>query len=319
MRTNQEHIRYADCLVQWLDIYVRPTVKQRTFEHYRDIVLKKIVPRLGDYPLEALSPTVLQAFAAELCERYAVNTVLGIISVLKNSLKTAHRTGVIDREYSCSIKMPKACEKEISCFSVGEQKKIEQAVLKSKKDRLFGIVLCLYTGLRVGELMALKWEDIDFQRGVLSVNKTCRDFWKNGRYIRRLDTPKTLSSKRMIPIPKQLVPRLRAVKTRSRSAFVISGKDGKDVSFRSYQKSFERLLRRENIPHKGFHALRHTFATRAIECGMDVKTLSEILGHKNAAITLNRYAHSLLEHKQDMMNRLGKLLQQKSAGALEQR
>jgi integrase len=78
---------------------------------------------------------------------------------------------------------------------------------------------------------------------------------------------------------------------------------------RSYQRTFESLLIKLNIPHKGFHALRHTFATRALECGMDVKTLSEILGHKNPTITLNRYVHSLLEHKTEMMNRLGKLLQ----------
>lgn len=302
-------MKYMDWLEQWLNNYIKPTVKQRTFEHYEDIVRRQIVPRLGGYELEALLPSVLQEFTAELCERYAVNTVSGIISVLKNSLKAARRTGIVDREYSDSIRMPKSREKEVSCFSVSEQKKIERAVLESGKDRLFGIVLCLYTGLRIGELMALKWEDIDLQRGALSVNKTCRDRWQNGQYIRQLDTPKTVSSKRIIPIPKQLLPYLRAIKKRSLSAFLISGKNGKDVPLRSYQKAFERLLKRKDIPHKGFHALRHTFATRALECGMDVKTLSEILGHKNATITLNRYAHSLLEHKQEMMNKLGKLLQ----------
>ena len=80
------------------------------------------------------------------------------------------------------------------------------------------------------------------------------------------------------------------------------------ISIRAYQRSFELFLKRLNIPHKGFHSLRHTFATRALECGMDVKTLSEILGHKNANVTLNRYVHSLMEHKREMMNRLGKLL-----------
>lgn len=302
-------MKHIDWLDQWLNNYIKPTVKQRTFEHYEDIVHRQIVPRLGDYDLEALLPSVLQKFTAELCEQYAVNTVSGIISVLKNSLKAARKTGIVDREYSHSIQMPKPREKEVSCFSVSEQKKIERAVLESGKDRLFGIVLCLYTGLRIGELMALKWEDVDFQRGALSVNKTCRDRWQNGQYIRQLDTPKTVSSKRIIPIPKQLLPYLRAIKRRSQSAFVVSGKNGKDVPLRSYQKTFERLLKRESILHKGFHALRHTFATRALECGMDVKTLSEILGHKNATITLNRYAHSLLEHKQEMMNKLGKLLQ----------
>lgn len=114
-------------------------------------------------------------------------------------------------------------------------------------------------------------------------------------------------ARRVIPLPKQLLPLLKGIKKKSDSPFVVSA-NGKPVSIRSYQRSFELLLKRLNIPHKGFHSLRHTFATRALECGMDVKTLSEILGHKNPTVTLNRYAHSLMEHKADMMNRLGKLL-----------
>lgn len=89
---------------------------------------------------------------------------------------------------------------------------------------------------------------------------------------------------------------------------MVCGKSSYGAQIRSYQKTFEVALRKLDIPHKGFHSLRHTFATRALECGMDVKTLSEILGHKNPMITLNRYAHSMLEHKRDMMNRIGKLL-----------
>lgn len=295
-------------LTQWLNIYVKPVVKQRTFEIYNGIVHKQLIPCLGDYGLNELLPAVLQKFTAELCLRYAINTVNGIVSVLKSSLKVARRTGVLNREYTDSIRMPKAREKEVSCFSLTEQKRIERAVFKSGKDRLFGIVLCLYTGLRIGELMSLQWADIDLRRCVLSVNKTCHDCWQNGVYVRLIDTPKTASSKRRIPIPKQLLPHLKAIKSRSQSTFVVSGNKGKDVPLRSYQKTFERLLKHEDIPHKGFHALRHTFATRALECGMDVKTLSEILGHKNAIVTLNRYVHSLMEYKRDMMNKLGELL-----------
>ena len=108
-------------------------------------------------------------------------------------------------------------------------------------------------------------------------------------------------------MPKQILSLLKGIKKCSECEYIVA--DGnKPVFVRSYQRTFELLLKKLNIPHKGFHSLRHTFATRAMECGMDVKTLSELLGHKNATITLNRYAHSLLEHKVDMMNRLGKLL-----------
>ncbi len=105
-----------------------------------------------------------------------------------------------------------------------------------------------------------------------------------------------------------MIPYLRNLKKDSDSDYVIVSDTEKPISVRAYQRSFELFLKKLGIPHKGFHSLRHTFATRALECGMDVKTLSEILGHKNANITLNRYVHSLMEHKKEMMNRLGKLL-----------
>ena len=97
------------------------------------------------------------------------------------------------------------------------------------------------------------------------------------------------------------------MKKQSKEGYIIGNERRHGVPIRSYQKSFERILKYLDIPHKGFHSLRHTFATRALECGMDVKTLSELLGHKNPTVTLKRYTHSMLEHKTEMMNRLGKL------------
>ena len=119
--------------------------------------------------------------------------------------------------------------------------------------------------------------------------------------------PKTQSSIRTIPIPKQLIPYLREIKENSHSTYVVSN-GTKQISNRSYQRSFSLLLKKLSIPHRGFHSLRHTFATRALECGMDVKTLSEILGHKSPTVTLNRYAHSLMDHKKELMNKLGNSL-----------
>lgn len=156
--------------------------------------------------------------------------------------------------------------------------------------------------------MALEWENIDLRKGELKVTKSCHDGKDdNGRRCRITDTPKTTHSNRVIPLPKQLIPILRDMKKGSNSELVITDK-GKIPSVRAYQRSFELLLQKIGIPKRGFHALRHTFATRAIECGMDVKSLSEILGHKNSMVTLNRYVHSLMEHKKAMMDKLGKNL-----------
>ena len=305
-------MKYIDWLIQWLENYIRLSVKVRTYERYRLIIENHIKDKLGNIELGALTPLVLQPFITELLQRgnkmtgkgLSANTVNAVISVIQSSLKTAHLLGLTKAYTADKLKRPKLKEKPVECFTFAEQKHIEQAVLNGKKDKLYGIILCLYSGLRIGELMALQWSDIDFTKGILTVSKSCHDS-KNGLII---DEPKTVTSRRMIPLPKQLLPILKLWKKRSGSPFVVSS-NGKPILVRSYQRSFELLLKKLNISHKGFHSLRHTFATRAIECGMDVKTLSEILGHKNPTVTLNRYAHSLMEHKTDMMNKLGRLLQ----------
>lgn len=119
---------------------------------------------------------------------------------------------------------------------------------------------------------------------------------------------KTENSFRIVPIPRQLVPYLKQSGGKNAEKYFVEGRSGEGAQMRSYQKTFKRLLEKLKIPHRGFHSLRHTFATRAIECGMDVKTLSEILGHKNVGVTLSRYAHSLTKHKTEMMDRVGRLL-----------
>lgn len=305
-------MKYIDWLIQWLENYIRPSVKVRTYERYRLIIEQHIKDKIGGIELNDLSPLVLQSFITELLQSgnrktgkgLSANSVNAVISVIQGSLKTAHLLGLTKEYTADKLKRPKLKEKPVECFTLAEQKQIEQAVLMGKKDKLYGILLCLYSGLRIGELIALQGSDIDFTKGILTVSKSCHDS-KDGLII---DEPKTITSRRVIPLPKQLLPILKSIKKKSDSPFVVSA-NGKPVSVRSYQRSFELLLKKLKIPHKGFHSLRHTFATRAIECGMDVKTLSEILGHKNPTVTLNRYAHSLMEYKADMMNRLGKLLQ----------
>ena len=306
---------YKNWLNEWLTHYIKPSSKQRTFEQYSRVAQIHILPYLGDIELTDLTPFVLQKFITDLTTNgnkrtgkgLSPNFVKTILSVIQNSLKTAHLVGYLPEYSANKIKRPKIVEKQVECFSIQEQKKIEEAALSAKKDKYRGIVLCLYTGLRIGELLALTWNDIDFDKNILSVTKTCHDGNENSKRIRIIDTPKTENSRRQIPLSKTLVKMLKEMKKKSNCKFVIA--DGeKSVFIRSYQRMFELFLKKLKLPHKGFHSLRHTFATRALECGMDVKSLSEILGHKNATITLNRYAHSLWEHKAEMMNKLSKML-----------
>lgn len=308
-------MKYIEWLNIWLNNYIKPSAKERTFIRYEQLIRTHIAPKIGEKDVNDLTPIALQLFVTELLnagnlktgKELSANFVNMVISVMQNSLKTAHLVGIANEYAANKIKRPKTKEKQVECFSCQEQKKIETYVLNSGKDKLFGIVLCLYTGLRIGELLALTWDDIDFGKGLLFVSKTCHDGNDGKNHIRIIDSPKTVHSRRVIPLPKQVLSLLKVVKKHSECEYIVA--DGeKPVFVRSYQRTFELLLKRQNIVHRGFHSLRHTFATRALECGMDVKMLSEILGHKNPTVTLNRYAHSLLEHKATMMNRLGKLL-----------
>lgn len=300
---------FFNWLDRWLSVYVKPSVKKITFSRYVSIVNVRIKPTLGNLSVEEITTPILQEFISKLPEKYSTNSIKITCFVLKSALSCAAEEGII--KPLKKLRCPKAREKKVECFSKFEQTKIENYVMNSSQIKYCGIVLTLYTGLRIGELLALEWGDIDFKNGFLQVSKTCYDSWVNGQYIKATDTPKTENSCRLIPLSPQILRILTSVKKKSKSNYVVSRNNGEIVSCRAYQSNFKSILKKLGIPHRGFHALRHTFATRAIECGVDVKTLSEIMGHSNPMITLKRYVHSFMGHKQEMMNKIGKMLNTK--------
>ena len=205
---------------QWLDIwlnkYVKHTVKLRTFDRYKYNVEKHINPELGEYEIEDLSANVLQDFVLKKLEQgnlktggpLANNSVIGIVNIIKSALALAVSLEVVD--------------KAVNAFEKQEQQKLEQFCLNSKKANHIGIVICLYTGLRIGELLALTWDDIDFANGIMKVDKEAYRNKQNGEWHTIIDKPKTKSSIRVIPLPKTLLAKLKEIKKKSKYEHIIS-------------------------------------------------------------------------------------------------
>jgi integrase len=193
-----------------------------------------------------------------------------------------------------------------------EQRLVEYTALRSEDMATYGIILCFYTGIRLGELCALKWSDIDFEAGIMSVSRTVsrvKNLNRNGNKTMLLvGSPKSNKSVRKIPLPDFMLKHAAEFKTyyTNENDYVISGTDT-PIDPRTYQKLYRRIIANAGIKYRKFHAIRHTFATRALELGVDIKTLSEILGHANISITLGIYAHSLMEQKKIAMDKLNNM------------
>ena len=306
---------FDELLNRWMNEKQVYELKHRTLLRYNEMIRTQISPCLGHYPVEQITATVLNDFQQSKLEKgncvtgkaLATSTVKNIMCIVKSAMdygKNEYGVQVTNTERVSSIHF---AERPIVVFRRDEQKKIEEVIKNSTKANHFGILLCLYTGLRLGELLALTWEDIDFVDATISIEKT-RYYLKDetGCYKKQVSRPKTDSSIRIIPVPKAILSQLKKIKKKSRSPFVISTKDGTAVTNRSYQTTYKRLLKKAGVEYRNFHVLRHTFATRALESGMDIKSLSEIMGHKSPVITMNRYAHSLMSTKQKMINNLAK-------------
>ncbi len=310
-------MKTKELLTQWLENYERDRVKLRTYNRYRDLLRLHIIPTLGEVEIKDLTRRGIQELLIqkkrEGCvrnsgESLSSSTINLMLTVLNLSLEYACDMEYLEVNPCTRLKRAPSDSKTVEAFTKDEQRRIEKQIDELDDRRLFGIILCLYTGLRIGELLGLEWQDVDFERGIIKIEKTVyRDKNENGKWELIIDTPKTKSSKREIPLPKYLLKLMKAQRKTSISNYVIENKKGERMSTRSYQYIFERLTEKAEVRKLNFHALRHTFATRALECGMDIKTLSEIMGHKNASITLNRYAHSMLETKIAMMQKLVKI------------
>ncbi len=295
----------SDWFDKWLDSQKR--IKRSSYTTYSSNINKHIKKKLGKIKLKMLTDEHIQNFVDDLSKELAAKSVRSVFSILRLGLTDAYEKN-LSVELCRKIKLPKVKRKEVKVFTKVEQKAIEQYIEQSVHPNDIGIIICFYTGIRIGELCALDLNrDIDLKRGVISIQHTLyrvKSEKGNKKTELKISTPKSESSIRDIPLPKFLIAKLSAIE--NGSGFLIQ-KNGKFIEPNVYARRYKKILQELDIPYRKFHSTRHTFATRALEIGMDIKTLSEILGHSSPTVTLNLYSHSLPEHKKKEMDRLGKL------------
>lgn len=289
---------------EWIQA-VSSRVKESTIANYRMKAEKHILPVFGSLFHDAVDAHQVHLFITKKLESgLSARYVSDIVIVLKSIFKYANRVYNLYNPLA-NVILPKKKKSEIVLLSSTEQKKLQSYMQNNTSQTTLGITLSMYTGLRIGELCALQWKDIDLEKRTLTVNHTLqriRDAHGTAKTKLIITEPKSISSHRTIPLPDCLLHILKTFQIDS-NAFVLSGSN-KPVEPRVMQYRFASILKRVNLPSVHFHALRHMFATNCISLGFDVKSLSEILGHSSVEITLNRYVHSSMEQKRAFMGRL---------------
>ena len=297
-------ISFQEIYVQW-EQFIRCRVKESTLANYRMKAEKHILPEFGNVKMETISTERIRQFVQDaLLKKLSNRYVSDILVLMKSIFKFAVSHFQIHNPAEDLI-MPKKPRTEVRLLSAEEQSRLHQYIAEHHDLTSLGIALAKATGLRIGELCALQWGDIDLEKRILTVSKTVQRIQvRNGSRKTKLviTDPKSETSCRQIPIPEFLIPFLREF-TGDSAHFVLSGTE-KPLEPRTMQYRFVRVLKNVNLPSVHFHALRHMFATNCVRLGFEVKALSEILGHSSVEITLNRYVHTTFQQKAEFMNRL---------------
>lgn len=235
---------------------IKYSIKQKTYLFYLQICEIYVARFSGDLTSENLNKFILL-----LQEKLSYSTIKTIKSLINRSLKFVFEKGAICEKIQIAIPLKNKPSRKVEALEECEQTKIEKFILENKKYYHYGILICLYTGLRLGELVALKWQNVDFKNKIIYIEKSVSIISQNHRTLTIEDAPKTTSSIRVIPISKQLFEILKGLKQRTSCEYAVCSRNGKQLQPRAYQKAFENLLKKLKIKHYGFHSLRHTFAT----------------------------------------------------------
>lgn len=315
------NITLGDWLDLWLDVYMKNNLKQSTYTGYETYIKRHFKPILGHLYLTDLTPMVLQNFYNFKIEseHLSPKTIANMNLCLHKALGQACKEGLVPTNPASALNLPKSRRPEIEILTRDEQ----AALVRASYNHRYGVFirLVLTTGLRVGELLGLMWEDVDLRRSILHVQRSLGrlqipnlpDNHAGPRTQIVLQAPKTETSYRTIPLLPPALQDLLQWKTiqeadkaavgdaYKESGMVVTNPYGGYVEPRTFSDYYHQILQLAGIGHFTFHALRHTFASRALEQGMDFKTLSALLGHTSVAFTMDTYAHVLDDHKWEGM------------------
>lgn len=306
-------------LKHWLDVFALHSIKQSTFATYDYYINSHIVPKIGHILLESLTVEKLQEFYNDKFKSgnlktgkgLSPKTIRNIHLMLHEALDYACGLDVLQKNVSEYTRLPKMYKKQIKVLTENQQRKLTE--LCKNEYSGFGIYLTLATGIRLGELLGLQWQNVNFEDGIITISQTLNRIPNYDKSEAKtslvIGTPKSQKSNRIIPLNSEV---LRVMKKhyeerKDISDFVISNENGLPIEPRTYQDNFKRYLKRAGIEDITFHCLRHTFATRALENDIPAKVVSELLGHSSISITLDLYSHVFLEPKRKAMEKLSYL------------
>lgn len=281
-------------------------LKESTCAKYEYMMNKYLIPRLKGMSMRKLQKFDFNELVLDLMDDLSSKSIRDILCILKAILYYAND----EYEYNFRIKRitnPKLDTENIAIMSKREKSRLQNYCIKENSLKSLGIIICLNTGLRIGEICALKWENINLEKRTLSVKKTLQRIYdhKNSKTKIIISAPKTKSSMRQIPISTRVYCLLKNIKKDYKdSDYFLTGESSRFIEPRNYQEYLKNIQKKCKIKHYKFHCLRHFFATECISVGMDAKTLSVILGHASVDVTLNRYVHSDFRKQKKFLERL---------------
>ena len=286
-------------------------VKRSTFAAYTLLIENHILPSFGEMAL--VEEQDVQTFVfRKLNEGLSHKTIKDILIVLKMILRFGAKNQMTEYR-QIDIKFPTERDKHsIDILSRSHQKQIMEYIRLHFTFKNLGIYICLSAGMRIGEICALTWDDLDVENGIIHVRKTIQRIYvieEHRKYTEViLDTPKTKNSIREIPMTKNLLKMIRPIKKIVNGNFYVLTNEPKPTEPRTYRNYYKQFMQSLGLPLMKFHGLRHSFATRCIESKCDYKTVSVLLGHSNISTTLNLYVHPNLEQKKRCMEQMSRLL-----------